>query len=194
MDRIRWQGCIIKTVRKYGIPDLFTALHDLEFYIVLMVDTLLMELALRRMDACGCVIAYGWVYVCRCVVGCLHIYISVVCVYVDNILCIGDRRAIDLIKEELSKYFSVKDKGQMEEYVGCSVLPNSIRDIILHQPYLIKKINREFGEELKYVRAVTTPAAAGDSVVKMTDDEKLRGGLPKERQQDIVQVSGCYYT
>ena len=102
--------------------------------------------------------------------------------YVDDILCIGDRRAIDLIKEELSKYFSVKDEGRIEEYVGCSVLRNSIGDIILHQPYLIKKINQEFGEELKYVRAVTTPAAAGDSVVKMTDNEKMRGGLPKERQ------------
>ena len=46
----------------------------------------------------------------------------IICVYVDDILCIGDRSAIDSIKVELSEYFSVKDEGKMEEYVGCSVM------------------------------------------------------------------------
>ena len=106
----------------------------------------------------------------------------IVCVYVDDILCIGDRSAIDSIKIELAKYFSVKDEGRMEEYVGCSVIRNNIGNVILHQPYLLKSIEREFGEELKSVRAAATPAATGDAVERMTDEEKKKGGLPKERQ------------
>ena len=46
----------------------------------------------------------------------------IVCVYVDKMLCVGDRAAIDLLKIKLAKHFEVKDKGKMEECVGCSVV------------------------------------------------------------------------
>ena len=35
----------------------------------------------------------------------------IICVYVDDILCVGDRRVIDAMKNELTKYFLVKDEG-----------------------------------------------------------------------------------
>ena len=67
----------------------------------------------------------------------------------------------------------------MEEYVGCLVVQDTVGDIVFHQPHLIKKIELEFGEELKNVRIASTPAAAGDTVVKMSDNKTLIGGLPK---------------
>ena len=85
----------------------------------------------------------------------------IICVYVDNILCVRDQRAIDAMKNELTKYFLVKDEGRMEEYVGCLVVRDTVRDVIFHQPHLIKKIELEFGEELKNVKVALTPAVGG---------------------------------
>ena len=106
----------------------------------------------------------------------------IICIYVNDVLCIGDRSAIDLIKVELSKYFSVKNEGKMEEYVGYSLMRNSIGNVILHQPHLIKKIKLEFEDELEQLRTQSTPASPGDMVVKMDEEEKQGGGLPNERQ------------
>ena len=106
----------------------------------------------------------------------------IICVYVDDILCIGDRKAIDSVKEELAKHFSVKDEGKMGEYVGCSVIRDSIGNVIFHQPHLIKKIKLEFGDELMGIRVPQTPAGPGEGILKMTDDEKAEGGLQNERQ------------
>ena len=98
----------------------------------------------------------------------------IVCVYVDNILCIGKRVAIDLLNIKLAKHFDVNDKGKMEEYVGCSVVQDVVGDVILHQPHLIKKINRKFGEELADVQVSSMPAGPGDSVVIMNNNKKRR--------------------
>ena len=94
------------------------------------------------------------------------------------------------MKSELSKHFSVKDEGRLEEYVGCLVVRDTVGDVILHQPHLIKKIGLEFGDKLQKVREASTPATAGDTVVKMTSDEKLKGGLPKERQTQYCSGVG----
>ena len=56
----------------------------------------------------------------------------IISVYVDNILCIWNCKAIDCLKIELSNFFEVKDEGLMEEYVGCSVLTNETGNIVLH--------------------------------------------------------------
>ena len=76
----------------------------------------------------------------------------IIAVYVDDILCIGNRKAINCLKIKLSSFFEVKDEGLMEKYVGCSVLMNETGNIILHQPHLLKKIREEFSKELENVR------------------------------------------
>ena len=114
----------------------------------------------------------------------------IICVYVNDILCIRDRKAIDLIKKELSKYFSVKDERKMEEYVGCSVVQDVIGNVILHQPHLLKKINLEFEDKLKNMRTPLTSAGPGDAVVKMGDNKKAEGGLLKERQTQYCSGVG----
>ena len=70
----------------------------------------------------------------------------------------------------------------MEEYVGCSVVRNTVGNIVLHQPHLIKKVKLEFGDKLTNVRTPTMPAGPGSSVVRMTNNKKLGRGLPKEQQ------------
>ena len=60
-----------------------------------------------------------------------------VCVYVDNTMCVGDRPAIDSLKSELKEYFSIKDEGEMEEYVGCTVCREKNGQILMQQPHLL---------------------------------------------------------
>ena len=69
----------------------------------------------------------------------------IITVYVDNILCIGNRKVIDCLKIKLSNVFEVKDESLMDEYVGCSVVTKKTGNIVLHQPHLRKKIREEFG-------------------------------------------------
>ena len=47
--------------------------------------------------------------------------IIIVCVYIDDTLCVGDKEAITEFKKEISMYFANKEEGEMKEYVGCKV-------------------------------------------------------------------------
>ena len=106
----------------------------------------------------------------------------IIAVYVDDILCIRNRKAIDCLKNELSNVFEVKDEGSMEEYVGFSILTNETGNIILHQPHLLKKIKEEFGKELEDVRTPETTAGTGNVIIKMDSEEKEKAGLNRRQQ------------
>ena len=45
----------------------------------------------------------------------------IICVYIDDTMIIGDRKAIDVFKKEIRGFFSTKEEGKMEEYIGCKV-------------------------------------------------------------------------
>ena len=47
--------------------------------------------------------------------------IVIFCLYVDEILCIGNLEAVDDAKFEIKKFFKITYEGDMKEYVGCSV-------------------------------------------------------------------------
>lgn len=106
----------------------------------------------------------------------------VVCVYVDDTLCVGDRKSIEELKRELQIHFKVKDEGNMEEYVGCTVIRDSTGKLIMQQPHLLRKIDREFNEELAAVRSYATPAGTGESIIRIKDDEKDMIGLESKKQ------------
>ena len=78
--------------------------------------------------------------------------------YVNDILCFGNRQAINSLKVEQARYFPVKDEGKMEEYVGCLVMRNAVGNIVIHQPHLIKKIQLEFGDKIINVYTPIMPA------------------------------------
>ena len=97
--------------------------------------------------------------------------ILIVCVYVDDTMCIGTREAIDEFKNELKEVFNTKDEGKMEEYVGCSVIRKDNGKLMMHHPHLLRKIKREFEEELEKVRIYDTPASTGDTVIRAKDGD-----------------------
>ena len=69
----------------------------------------------------------------------------IVCVYIDDTLCVGDNEAIDDFKRELKKYFDTKEEGEMYEYVGCKVRRKKRSELIMYQDDLLRKIEKFSG-------------------------------------------------
>ena len=63
----------------------------------------------------------------------------------------------------------------MKDYVGCMIQKKN-DEIFLHQSDLIKKLEKEFEEELKEVRKVETPAIAGEGIVMAKEETKIEDG------------------
>ena len=45
----------------------------------------------------------------------------VICVYIDDTFCAGQKKALDIFKTELKTFFATKEEGKMDEYVGCQI-------------------------------------------------------------------------
>ena len=70
------------------------------------------------------------------------------CMYVDDAFCIGDQSAIDSTYRELSQHFSIKDEGEMGEYVGCTIEEEG-NNIYLSQPGLIEKLKTKYEAKVR---------------------------------------------
>ena len=105
-----------------------------------------------------------------------------VCVYVDDTMCVGDRKAIDELKKQLEQHFSIKDEGSMEEYVGCTVTRGNQGTLTMRQPHLLRKIEKEFGEEMDQVRAYSTPAGTRETIMKIKEKDNDLIGLEPSKQ------------
>ena len=95
----------------------------------------------------------------------------VICVYVDDTLCLGDQKAINKSKSEIQGHFKTKDEGMMTEYVGCTVHRGKSGKLIMHQPHLLSKLKREFGEEVENMRTYKTPAGNRDTIIRVKDND-----------------------
>ena len=42
----------------------------------------------------------------------------IICLYVDDLLCIGDKKAIEKFKRDIKKFFNTKEEVTFDEYVG----------------------------------------------------------------------------
>ena len=50
--------------------------------------------------------------------------VIVVCLYIDDILCVGNQNAIEKFNKDIEKFFVTKEEGEMTEYVGCMISKN----------------------------------------------------------------------
>ena len=44
------------------------------------------------------------------------------CVYIDDTLCVRSKKCIDEFKKDIKEHFEVKEEGEMKEYVGCGFI------------------------------------------------------------------------
>ena len=43
------------------------------------------------------------------------------CLYIDDTLCVGDKKALDTFKKEIKEHFVMKEEGEAEDYMGCMI-------------------------------------------------------------------------
>ena len=54
------------------------------------------------------------------------------CLYIEDMLCVGDKLAIEKFKEEKKECFVTKEEGAVNEYVGCMIKREN-DGVYLHQ-------------------------------------------------------------
>ena len=99
--------------------------------------------------------------------------------YVDDNLTIGSPRAMkELIEEVRGTEFTITIEENLKDYLSCEILRMN-DGMWLGQPHMIKKLNKEFNDEIKTKHVFRTPGAPGLQIVKPKEDELM---LPAEQQ------------
>ena len=83
--------------------------------------------------------------------------VILICTYVDDILYIGDRKALKKFTHEIQKHFNIVEGGMLDEYIGCEIKKINDNEIILKQLNLIRKIKRNFEMHLDASRSYQIP-------------------------------------
>ena len=103
----------------------------------------------------------------------------VICLYIDDTLCAGEKESITLFKKELRKFFATKEEGIMDEYVGCQVKKINEKCVVMHQSELIGKMERIFKEDIRELKKREMPFGTNNRVIRPSSDEQL---ISKEEQ------------
>jgi hypothetical protein len=106
-------------------------------------------------------------------------------VYVDDGGIFGTQDTIDIVIKELSKEFSIKNMGEMENFVGCRLIKTT-DTMWIHQPKLLKQLKESFWHLIETNRVFGTPAAPktvilrpieGDPKISEKDQSTFRSGV-----------------
>ena len=89
---------------------------------------------------------------------------SFIIIYVDDGGIIGTPKDVKEVIEGLSKEFKIKSLGKMEHFVGCHIIEKENQTWI-HQPKLLKNLNKHFGSLITSERSYKTPGAPKTSHV-----------------------------
>ena len=101
--------------------------------------------------------------------------IVIVCVYIDDTLCIGNKAALNGFKSEIKHFFKVKEEGNMTEFVGCSITRVKPK-LYIHRKELIMRMEKAFESDLgKGDRKYETPGAPEIGITKLAEGEKKLG-------------------
>ena len=65
---------------------------------------------------------------------------AIICIYVDDMLVVGDNEAVEAFKLEIKHFFNTTKEGPMEEYVGYKVVRKSNNKIHMFQPNTMHKL------------------------------------------------------
>ena len=111
---------------------------------------------------------------------------SFIIIYVDDGGIFADQETIKFVLKELSKTFTVKDLGKLENFIGCRLIENKEKDTIWIQPKLFKHLGQTFGKLIEGVKDYKTPAApkttimrpqAGDPLITPDQQKLFRSGI-----------------
>ena len=101
----------------------------------------------------------------------------IICAYIDDMLIIGDKEAVDRTHAALSGPFTILVE-EATEFLGCKWI-NTKDGYRIHQPHIIKKLERIFGEEVKDLKDYATPSGEAYRVNRVREGEPQLS--PKEQ-------------
>ena len=110
----------------------------------------------------------------------------IICVYVDDCLITGDKRAVEQAKLDIKSKFDVRELGPVDEYIGCNIKKIDDSKIKLEQPDMIKKIKKEFGKDVEHMRPSETPMGPGIAVQRPTEADELISKEDQTRYRSAV--------
>ena len=90
--------------------------------------------------------------------------------YIDDTLCVGDKKALDALKKEIEEYFVTKEEGKVDDYVVC-MIKRINGGILIHQSNVIKKIELQFEQEIKDIQDYQPPVALGEGSIRVKDND-----------------------
>lgn len=104
-----------------------------------------------------------------------------VIIYVDDGGIFGTQEDIKETLEALSSAFVVKDLGKLEHFVGCHIKQDQKdkKKFFIHQPKLIKHLEKSFKHIMGKFRVFKTPAGPKTTIIR---PEKEDGLIRKEEQ------------
>jgi copper chaperone CopZ len=100
--------------------------------------------------------------------------IAILCIYVDDVMCVGDEMAVKEAIRNIEGMYSIKRMGKLHEYVGVTIEKKKENMYVMSQPETIKKLKKKFVLEYENLREKKTPAASRDVVIRPTlEEEKI---------------------
>jgi hypothetical protein len=113
--------------------------------------------------------------------------ILILCIYVDDVLCIGTSASIEKGIKDILNYFTIKHTKEVKEYVGCSIVRDiKTKKIYFCQPGLINRLEMEFKNEVDDLKKVETPATPGQIIIRpQPEDELLSNDQQKKYRSGV---------
>ena len=92
---------------------------------------------------------------------------SILCIYVDDVLIIGNQKAIDKTIEDIEQVFDIRKEGKLNDYLGCIIeFSDDNTSGTIHQPHTLNKLERKFKDMIKTIRNYETPSAPGSHLIR----------------------------
>ncbi|KAL7572873.1 hypothetical protein ACA910_004527 [Epithemia clementina (nom. ined.)] len=106
--------------------------------------------------------------------------VCIVIMYVDDILVVGDKIALEDLKSSFEKVFTVKVDSDLKDYLGCELIMDEKKQKAwMGQPSIMKSLENKFGKFALKARLGKTPGTPGYSTVRTKEKTEC---VPPEQQ------------
>ena len=109
------------------------------------------------------------------------------CIYVDNVCCIGDNRAVKETIQEIETLYKIKRVGNMSEFVGVNIEIKN-EELFFTQTDTLKRLERKFSEDVSRMKIFETPAASNDTIICSEKNEEFLSWEGQEKYRSGVGI------
>ena len=93
--------------------------------------------------------------------------IVIICLYVDDLLCTGDKDAVLQAVKDIKEHYNIKenDEGPESEFVGVTY-EQTPDGIVILQPDTIETLCKQFQDNIRDLKIYESPAGAGETIIR----------------------------